>query len=358
MRGRLLFAMLGLLIALFIVWISTPFSSSAQSKLRWSPPQRIRGIAADSNPPYLVADQNRTVHAFYSQWTGGGLDVFYNQWTPTSGWTAPVDILLSPNQQQATVVGAFLDAKGTIHVIFYGGIEQGAEIYYSRVPAANAGHALDWSQPKLIGVQAASPVSGAMTGDGHGNLFVVYGGNQDGNGVYATYSVDGGSTWSNPISIFLTRGNSLLTCCLQVNLDEQGWLHAIWAVSSKNGQGRAIYYARLNANAKQWRFPVSLGESPGGLGVRDPAIMEHSGHVFGAFYDPAVGGHYVVRTSSDDGLSWADAFAPFPGHVGANGAGSFVVDANNDLHLFWGQRIPGTQGASDIHGMWYRYVDE
>ena len=38
------------------------------------------------------------------------------------------------------------------------------------------------------------------------------------------------------------------------------------------------------------------------------------------------------------------------GSGGSNGSGSFVVDANHLLHLFWGQRIPS---SPDIHGMWH-----
>jgi len=39
----------------------------------------------------------------------------------------------------------------------------------------------------------------------------------------------------------------------------------------------------------------------------------------------------------------------FARHVGVNGSISSVVDGNNELHLFFGQRI---SGSPDIHGMW------
>jgi hypothetical protein len=347
------FASVGSLVVLFLISAIVPLPSLAQSPLRWSLPQRIRGIADDTNPPYLVADQNRTVHAFYSQWTGNDLAVFYNQWTQTGGWTTPTDVLLSPDKQQATVLGAFLDYKGIFHVIFYGGIAEGAEIYYSSAPAANAGQALAWSTPRMIGDGATAPASGVLAGDGKSNLFVLYGGNRDGYGVYEVHSADGGATWSDPASLFLTDSNVQSTCCLRLHLGEKGWLHAIWLVVDKKGQGRGIYYARLNLRDGQWRFPLSLAQTPSGLGVRDPTIIEHDGIIFAAFYDADLGGHYVMRISSDDGQTWKDPITPFPKHIGANGAGSFVVDANGDLHLFWGERIPGSQGSPDIHGMWH-----
>jgi hypothetical protein len=340
-------------IALSIALTANPLPLSAQSPLRWSIPQRIRGISDDTNPPILVADQNRTVHAFYSQWTTGNLAIFYNQWTPTTGWTSPVDVILSPYKQQATVLGAVLDSEGMFHVIFFGGIAQGAQIYYSSAPAVNAGQARAWSTPKMIGDGAMAPASGALVGDGKGNLFVLYSGNRDGDGIYEVHSTDGGATWSDPISIYLTGSSGQSACCLQMYLGQQGWLHAIWLVVDAKGQGRGIYYDRSNVRENRWTLPTALAQSPSGLGVRDPTIIEHQGVVFAAFYDADLGGHYVMRVSSDEGQTWKDPATSFPMYVGANGPGSFVVDANHNLHLFWGERIPGASGAPDIHGMWH-----
>lgn len=349
MRRELL---LGIGLGLFLLMTKSvdPVPLSAQSPVRWSTPRQIRGIAEDSNPPYLVADQNRTVHAFYSQWTGNNLAVFYNQWTRTTGWTIPVDILLSPNKGQATVLGAFLDSKSIVHVIFFGGIAEGAEIYYSSAPAADAGQARAWSKPIMVGEGATAPASGSLFGDDKGNLFIVYSGRREGYGIYATQSIDGGVTWSDPIPIFLTRSSVQSTCCISTYSNSQGWLHTIWLVVDKSGQGRGIYYARLNMRDKQWSFPITLAQAPTGLGVHNPAITEHRGLVFAAFYDADMGGHYVMRTSSDDGQSWTDLFAPFARYVGANGPVSFVADSNDDLHLFWGER---TTGNPDVHGMWH-----
>ena len=57
-----------------------------------------------------------------------------------------------------------------------------------------------------------------------------------------------------------------------------------------------------------------------------------------------------MRRSSDDGVTWDDPSIIFPRHVGVNGSLSLVIDGNNQLHLFFGQRISGNP---DIHGMWH-----
>ena len=40
----------------------------------------------------------------------------------------------------------------------------------------------------------------------------------------------------------------------------------------------------------------------------------------------------------------------FARHVGVNGSIAYVVDGNDELHLFFGQRI---LSSPDIHGMWH-----
>src|SRR5713101_7895613 len=67
----------------------------------WSPPQRIPGYENVTSPPYLIADQNKTVHVFGSQDLGGEVAIIYSQWRLDRGWSAPVDVLLSPRSQQA-----------------------------------------------------------------------------------------------------------------------------------------------------------------------------------------------------------------------------------------------------------------
>jgi hypothetical protein len=57
-----------------------------------------------------------------------------------------------------------------------------------------------------------------------------------------------------------------------------------------------------------------------------------------------------MQRSGDDGITWDAPSIIFPRHVGVNGEMSLVVDSNNELHLFFGQRITG---SPDIHGMWH-----
>lgn len=338
-----------LILAPALITISSR-QASAQLLSPWSPQQRLAGYGDESVPPYLVVDQNRTVHALGDQQIGDGekeIAVIYNQWTVEQGWTMPIDILLSPIKHEARVMGAFLDQSGTIHVIFIGGDETEANVYYSSAPVRQANQAPAWSTPVVVGEGAVSPRAAAFTGNDKGDLFIVYSGNLEGNGLYGVYSNDSGLSWSTPALIYQTYSDDLWPWGLRLFLSQAGALHAIWNVVDVTGQGRMLYYAQLATDTLQWEPPILLAETPTGLGVMHPNVIEQRANIFAVYI---VTPKITVRRSLDGGATWTDPVTPFTQHVGVNGNLAVVVDGNNDLHLFWGQRIPGDP---DLHGMWH-----
>jgi hypothetical protein len=120
-------------------------------------------------------------------------------------------------------------------------------------------------------------------------------------------------------------------------------LHVVWNVLTSGGEGRGIYYARTQ-NGEEWSKPVLLDFATEGYGTQTPAVVVHNGVIFVFFAGIS------MRQSVDSGVTWSDPEKIFPRHVGINGSLSSVIDANNVLHLFFGQRITGDP---DIHGMWH-----
>jgi hypothetical protein len=336
-------------IFVFANQIIIPFRPTRQNA-QWSPPETIPLYQLGTLPPILVADQNRTVHAFSSQLVdvGGGKFlrvIFYNQWSLERGWTIPVDIIISPNKE-ARVTDVFLDKNSIFHLVFFGGDQTSANIYYSQAPATMADNSLAWSTPIIIGENAGDPENAAIVEDDNGALSVVYSGREFGNGLYGVNSTDGGENWSDPTPIFLTRGDASNISMLHVIKSESGWLHAVWGVFDIGGQGRGIYYTRSRDGIK-WSEPFLLADAQDGLGTQTPTIIEYKKTLY-ALYNmtPKI----TMRRSSDEGKTWDDPSIIFPRHVGVNGSLSLVIDGNNQLHLFFGQRISGNP---DIHGLWH-----
>jgi hypothetical protein len=363
MRFRFLPLAAGILVMLPLSLGVNVYPVAAQRVEHWPPQQRIPGYDPEAAPPVMVADQNRTVHAFTSQPVGEEepqVAVIYNQWTLDQGWTMPIDILLSP-RNQARLMDVLLDPSGVMHVIFFGGDETGANIYYSQAPAVVADRAPAWSEPILIGENAISPSTATLGSDNEGNLTVLYSGNLEWNGVYAVYSADRGHSWSKTIPVFLTYSDTLWPFNLQVDVGPSGGLYAVWNVVNEAGHGVDIYYTTLNAGETQWRDPIKLADRGDGEvnATLYPTLMVHDGSIFVVYYQPpeiADTNQIIMRRSEDGGLTWTNSVALFSRHVGVNGEMSMVVDGNDDLHLFFGQRTGGADG--DIHGMWHSIWQE
>jgi hypothetical protein len=344
------FYVFGLLILLFSFNLQAYRPSPRLQEPAWSVPQTIPGYDPATVSPILIADQDRTVHAFSSQWVSNpGEDpiraIVYNKWTLENGWTNPADIILSPTQE-ARLTDVYLDKKGIFHLTFYGGNNTNANIYYTQAPAAIAADSTSWSTPLIIGDVAADPEAAAIAENDQGAIVVVYSGRKLGNGLYVVNSTDGGANWSNASPMFFPQSDRPNISRLDVIRSKTGKLHALWGLYSANGQGRGIYYAN-SEDGTQWSEPVLLANSDAGLGSQTPAIIEYKDELVALFNMPP---KIMMRRSTDDGKTWGGPAVMFPRHVGVNGSLSPVIDGNDDLHLFFGQRI---SGSPDIHGMWH-----
>ena len=355
--ARKLYALLALLVVVLGLFQANQGVALAQSPIRWTEPAFIPYIDANTEAPFLLADPNGTIHAFSAQKVGSyEYVIVYNYWTRTSGWSKPVDVLLSPLFDEAHAPAAYLDKQGIIHVVFYGGHDVRANIYYSSAPAAQAANAAAWLPPVAIATSARPPITTWIAADGDENFYVLFGGDAEGTGIYATNSVDGGANWSLPELVSATYSDTLWPYAVRMYYGESGRLYAVWNILNRRAWGTTLLLSTFDFSMGRWNEPtvVAEGVANGILGVQSPSLIEYGGELF-VMYDngiPDQGVVRLVRRSNDGGRTWTEAIRPFPGHVGGNGAAGFVVDSSNNLRVFFGQRT-NTAFATQIHGMWY-----
>jgi len=330
----------------------------AQGPVLWTEPRVIPYLDPNTETPFLLADTNGGIHAFSSQKILGTHEhvVVYNSWTRETGWSKPVDVLLSPLFDEAHAPAAYLDQRGIVHLVFYGGHDVSANIYYSQVHIDDAAHADAWMAPIAIANAARPPITVWIEGDADDNLYVLFGGNPEGTAIYATESQDGGDTWTLPELVAATYSDTLWPYALRMHFGETGRLYATWVVLNRRAWGTSLYVATYDFDTRRWNDPVEVdhGVVGGILGIQSPSMIEYDGELF-IMYDNGLldqGVVRLIRRSSDGGRTWTETIRPFPQHVGGNGPAAFVVDSNHDLRLFFGQRTVGAV-KDQIHGMWY-----
>ncbi len=335
-----------LIVVVGLIISDTGLHVYAQRSNQWSSPKQIPGYGELAFPPYLVADQNRTIHAFNNQLvTRTDEAIVYRKWTFDNGWTYPIDILLSPLPGAPQIHGIFLDRKGIFHLIFFAGNELDGFIYYSYAPAINANTARAWSKPVLVGDNALNVA--ALVGDDQDNLYIVYGNKSSGNCLSSIFSSDMGDTWSEPAAIFCTNNDSLLPVHLRLSIDKKRQLHAVWTVVNERGNGEAVYYAKLDADHINWNMPVTIATLEGYSADWASVIQYHNELLL--IYQNSFPATRWMRRSVDDGQTWTDPIMIFPKYVGEYGFVELVVDNSDILHMFLGNR---TREEPEIHGMW------
>lgn len=343
----------------FFIWLvlfgfvlSSASTLVAQSdNLVWSEPERVWGYEDGADPPFMVADQNRTVHAMNSRVGPGGaidgIDITYRRWNPDQGWSEPVDVILSPKKNIARIKGLMLDAQGYLHMVFYGGDEQDASIFYTYAPALTANDARSWSKPLELAPFAGPINDAAVIGDGNQRLFVVYTGNAEGLGAYAVYSLDGGLTWSKPESIHISSPGQFPTQ-YALFLNDQQRLHAAWSEADASGNGQLLYYANLDENQTNWSTPVII-EEVRDFSIYSPSLFEYGNELLLIYFNGSPTTRWL-RTSRDHGNTWSNPERMFNNLIGSDRPVSLVKDSGGTLHAFFGNR---TTSNPAFHGMWH-----
>jgi hypothetical protein len=339
------------LVAALIAWFVASSASAQTAVVRWYPQARIPQYGQfTEEPPFLLADQNHTIHAFNAQpidltESRGERAIFYRQWSLAGGWTTPIDIVVDPKHGPLDLVDVYGDASGTVYLLFQ---MDNTDLYLTQAPLAQAHHARAWSPPLLIGGQAIGKTAGiytpgALSGDGQGKLVVIYSGLRDGNGIYAVISADNGMTWSEPEPIDLTYDVDLLPVSTQLNMGATGHMHAVWSTFYEDGSGGPGYYAQLDLVRGEWSEPWAL-DAPG---IRTPNVIEYGNEILVTYYHHS-GNQNWWRSSQDGGNTWSRPALISPTHIGTNRAVSFAVDSADQLHLLFGQRIDDNH-----HGLWH-----
>jgi hypothetical protein len=121
--------------------------------------------------------------------------------------------------------------------------------------------------------------------------------------------------------------------------------HAIGSSFNEDGSGGPGFYAQLDMTNGRWINLTEL-DSPG---IRTPNVVEYGSDIIVTYYHNNENKNWW-RKSSDGGQTWSNPMLISPLHRGTNGFTSFTIDSNNDLHLFFAQRID-----DDNHGMWHSY---
>lgn len=233
----------------------------------WNPITSITSVSARLLDPVIISEKGDRLHVFWSQADSLGTDnvgTSINYARQEAGqWLQPSQILTSP-QGKTEQPSAEVDSNGKIHLVWSGGLS--GEIYYSQANAGQAVSPTSWSEPVLLPSPRNAGSSPHIYIDPDSNLYVVYAVPlNEKRGIYLTRSVDGGTTWSEPVQVFdgVIAGWEMVDQP-RIAMTENGDLHLLWTqYTLPSGPGPlSLVYARSSDGGITWSAPETVVEGP------------------------------------------------------------------------------------------------
>lgn len=365
-----------ILILLAATSYSLPRSVSAQNgEIIWSEPTNLSNTPDNSSTdPFIFADPAGVVHLFWAEKMspifGTTADtILYSQWNGRS-WSRPVDLFFAPPSDGNLVVSyphAILDDQGIIHLIWIS--QPNFPFYtlnYSSAPANQAQFVQAW-QPRTALAEnlTGTEYSIHLVYQPPSTLHIAYATGIQGENVTSepgvTYlrSLDGGSSWSDPIEIFNTPNLMVGASNVRLLYEAPNTIYASWTVWNEDGNGDTVYFTRSLDGGVNWDKPITLAEVREGEYERDWNSMTvlPDGRLMSVWE----GGFRAYRNamfSEDDGATWTEPWDMFPTLIGENGFAEFATDSLGRLHMFLAQRIRegvvvNTEFDGTIEGLWH-----
>lgn len=317
---------------------------------QWLTPQRIPNYEDISRPPFIIADHDNRIHAFnYQSLNAVNNAIFYRKWTPESGWTPPVDIILTGlGGGPATLQDVKLDQQGNFHTIFNISSLQSGNLYYSSAYIESAASSKSWSSPVLIGPQAGPFSFSSLSVADNNHLLVFYAGEISGAGLYFIHSDDGGRSWSQPLALSSTTQKNISYGAIKSLVDVDGSVHIVWSLINELGLGEEVHYGRLNANHDALEAETTIATREGeDYSTTWPDIIRDNDQLI-LFYQDSFPATRFMRLSKDNGNTWSLPVQPFP-YIGEYETTAMAKDSLGNIHLLLGNRTIDPE----IHGMWY-----
>jgi hypothetical protein len=324
---------LGLLLLAALVLLEPKNTLAQAPSSGWTTPEDISAPISAGNDLFgmLICDPNQNLHILWGKSDSYGSEIYYR--TDAAGaLSVPIDVLALPDSL-AVRLGAAITPDWTLHVIWQNGYIRG-DVYYSKVPLAEAGNPHAWDAPRLILSQVDSA---GILPDNSGSLHLIYGVSDAAgltNSIYHMRSDDGGLSWSQPTLIY-EMSSVPSTIGASAAFDAAGRMHVgITIRSQEYGVYSELGYIRSLDGGQTWQpYQVIARQSEATPNVSVIAVW-----VFGAdeihitYHDP----RRMHMWSNDGGATWSNPIQIIELGAGFGGANGLAKDSAGVLRAVTG----------------------
>lgn len=304
----------------------------------WAGPFRLSTPAGVSSEASLATDQYGFVHAFWIETlhADGRRVIQYARFDGTT-WSTPNVIYVAEGDIRN--VSTVVDQHGTLYLAWSEGITGPA--YYTSAPAYNALSARNWAPPTLIDIPAGII---RFLVDSKGVFHILYINRGEDLGVYYVRSTDQGKTWSESVWLDPDIQPDHTPDSLNFALDENDGLHAVWFYGALATTTHAdwVRYTHSLDGGSTWSSPLTIDQANMAddyeLTNASPRmiVQGQTVHVIWAAGDLPYRHH---RFSTDAGETWSP-ITPIFGALHGQAFDGLTVDGAGRVHFVGQIRYP------------------
>jgi hypothetical protein len=328
---------------------AVPPSSATRAQattVDWARPIQLSDDTGETFYPTVAVDLAGNAHAFWAQGepdSKSADSIYHTEWNGAS-WTMPRDVFAAAKGEWFNYPDAAVDASGVFHLVW----ASGSGINYSSTAAANAHDVKAWAPPQLIAV-ANTAGAPSIAVSPNGVLHVTFTQRLPGTNVEYLQSVDGGQTWSEPVSVSrISPSEPQVPDLARIAVDSQGRVHLAWSENHPpTFVSRRVYVTSSEDGGNSWLAPTDLSDaaSDQNWNASIDLTVDHQDRVnvvWTCGRDP----NRCYRRSADYGHSWSSAEHLFGNLLGLSGWDALVADSYGNIYWLGPLRYPAAVYAS------------
>ena len=362
-------AHVGAIGALVVVSTGLGLAARAAGTVAWQPPERISAEDGSSGRfPSLAVDQRARAHVV---WCAGArveptpaspgdrsrreqLDYAVRD---AAGWSAPRAIAVGQRLIYRNALA--VDLQDRLHLLFDYSPGSGFDVYYRQAPADDGFTEGNWQHPQLLNFRWNSYLSDIAVRGNALNVVMDDAGALDAPcpacaDIYFRRSIDGGETWSSPVSL---RPSPVGSARPRIRVDPAGVLHVTWDEGWDHNSGGGVpnysVYMLSPDGGDSWSTPTIV-ELPQGSSAQLAAAGDGRGGVLLVWRSAAeVSPGIYFQWSTDWGETWTE-----PAAIPAIMAGPWsaqddrydmALDAAGRIHLLAAGVTSAEQGRRALY---------
>ena len=219
------------------------FKRSTDSGTTWTPLKRLTWNPEQSKNPVVALDAGNNAHVIWADKTPGNFEIFYKRSTNKyNNWG--VITRLTWNNGLSDYPSLYIDATDGMHLVWEDLTPGNREIFYKR----STNHGTTWSAPVRLTWTSGNSYNPCIAANSGSELYLVWRDYTPGNGeIYFKSSTDLGITWSAPMRLTWNSGDSRDPVVFS---GSSGSIDIVWSDDTPGNY--EIYHKRSTDSGSTW----------------------------------------------------------------------------------------------------------